>query len=856
MARTTALLLAALAGSRFARAQEPGTFKIVGETKVSAMMMFLGGDDNVYILDKSENNAAQINNHPAMGAVWNLASNTVETIDIVSNAFCAAGSQMPDGSWATFGGNQAIQPSADQQTGIEDYTGQGAAPTYGSVDGRRSVRLLKPCSGPVTGWGPECQWNDDPATNAMARRRWYATAETLGDGSVALIGGMVNGGYINRDVRWFTNPATRDPVTQQHQAENTVEFFPARPHAQPQQSQFLVNAGGLNTYAHAALLKSGKLFLQANISTILYDTNTFEETPLPDMPNGVVRVYPASGGVAVLPLTPENNWNPTLLFCGGTNAFNDEEWGTYLMPNNNPWERRASSDCQRITPEPEDGTAAAYVQDDEMPDPRTMGQFIQLPDGKLLMINGAKNGTAGYSTATPAIRNLADMPYYMSLAAEEVLTPALYDPAAPAGQRWITEALGASTIPRLYHSSATLLPDGSVFIAGSNPGADVTAASDTVRYPTEYRAEVYYPPYFGKQRPETNDIPKTALTYGGPYFNMTIAASSLSGNPNELAAKTKVALIRTGFSTHGMNMGQRYVQLHNSYTVNVDGSITLHVSPPPPNANILTPGSAVMFIVVDGVPSIGKTVMVGSGQVGEQELNAPVALPPVSLSTKFSQANNSNGNGKPGSIVTAAKAKGLTIGAIIGIVIALLALLGFCMILAIMIARRRRKMLARWREIPSGQAAQGQGMRQPLGRSLTTANGSPPTSAMISRPIPQPQMGANPFADAAAAPMMVAGPSPARSSHSRHANDGNPGIQRSYSPQPSIGSGVGIAVGGGSPPQGTVPLHTRTLSNGSHNYAPHPYGQPQEQYQQPFAAYHQPPQANGYQYYDSGPARY
>ena len=36
------------------------------------------------------------------------------------------------------------------------------------------------------------------------------------------------------------------------------------------------------------------------------------------MPNGVARVYPASGAVAMLPLTPVNNYTPTLLFCGGT----------------------------------------------------------------------------------------------------------------------------------------------------------------------------------------------------------------------------------------------------------------------------------------------------------------------------------------------------------------------------------------------------------------------------------------------------------------------------------------------------------------------------------------------------------
>lgn len=32
--------------------------------------MFLGNNEKVYILDKAEGNAVQINGHPAWGAVW------------------------------------------------------------------------------------------------------------------------------------------------------------------------------------------------------------------------------------------------------------------------------------------------------------------------------------------------------------------------------------------------------------------------------------------------------------------------------------------------------------------------------------------------------------------------------------------------------------------------------------------------------------------------------------------------------------------------------------------------------------------------------------------------------------------
>jgi len=33
----------------------------------------------------------------------------------------------------------------------------------------------------------------------MQKQRWYAGAESLPDGSVVLVGGFVNGGYVNRN---------------------------------------------------------------------------------------------------------------------------------------------------------------------------------------------------------------------------------------------------------------------------------------------------------------------------------------------------------------------------------------------------------------------------------------------------------------------------------------------------------------------------------------------------------------------------------------------------------------------------------------------------------------------------------
>ena len=97
-------------------------------------------------------------------------------------------------------------------------------------------------------------------------------------------------------------------------------------------------------------------------------------------------------------------------------------------------------------------------------------------DGKLLIVNGAGTGVAGYGNVANQVgQSNADHP---------ILQPLLYDPAAAAGSRFLT-TLPQSTVPRMYHSTATLLPDGRVMLTGSNPNADVSK----IKYQTEYRIE-------------------------------------------------------------------------------------------------------------------------------------------------------------------------------------------------------------------------------------------------------------------------------------------------------------------------------------------------------------------------------
>lgn len=92
----------------------------------------------------------------------------------------------------------------------------------------------------------------------------------------------------------------------------------------------------------------------------------------------------------------------------------------------------------------------------------------------------------------------------------------------------------------------------------------------------------------------------------------------------------------------------------NTFTASSDGSATLHVSQLPPNPAILVPGPALLFVVVNGVPSNGTWIMVGSGKLGAQTVTASQVLP-ASKGGDGNPANRGNTVVSQTSIASAAK---------------------------------------------------------------------------------------------------------------------------------------------------------------------------------------------------------
>jgi len=251
-------------------------------------------------------------------------------------------------------------------------------------------------------------------------------------------------------------------------------------------------------------------------------------------------------------------------------------------------------------------------QVETMPGNRLMTDAVIMPDGNVLFINGVATGLAGYGNVGNQVgQSNADNP---------VLTPWLYTPSAPAGQRFTT-GFATTTIGRLYHSTASLLPDGSVIVAGSNPNADVTQT----KWATEYRVEYFLPPYMGMTRPSYTGNP-AKIDYG-QQFTLNVVNSGNAENINAV-------IIDLGYHTHAVSLDSKYVGLVSTYDA-AAGTLTVTG---PPNSYIYTPGPAFLYILGDGIPSTGTKVMIGGGGDPPESAAATAGALAASNST-FSQYN-------------------------------------------------------------------------------------------------------------------------------------------------------------------------------------------------------------------------
>ncbi|KAG6333260.1 hypothetical protein ID866_5832, partial [Astraeus odoratus] len=103
----------------------------------------------------------------------------------------------------------------------------------------------------------------------------------------------------------------------------------------------------------------------------------------------------------------------------------------------------ALDNCISIAPEAPNPTWTI----ERMPSKRVMPCMVTLPDGTYMILNGAHQGVAGFK-----------------LASDPNFNAVLYDPSKLVNQRM--SILNSTIVARMYHSEATLLPDGRVLVSG------------------------------------------------------------------------------------------------------------------------------------------------------------------------------------------------------------------------------------------------------------------------------------------------------------------------------------------------------------------------------------------------------
>jgi hypothetical protein len=136
----------------------------------------------------------------------------------------------------------------------------------------------------------------------------------------------------------------------------------------------------------------------ANNQSILYNPETHTETPLPPLPNSVRVTNPYDGTATLLPLSPPS-YIPSVLVCGGTNKSDNLATGG---PGGTPVvldsQDVASDQCSRI--ELTEAGVKKGWEVERLLEPRMMPEMIMLPDGRVVIVNGAQTGYAALADVT------------------------------------------------------------------------------------------------------------------------------------------------------------------------------------------------------------------------------------------------------------------------------------------------------------------------------------------------------------------------------------------------------------------------------------------------------------------------
>ena len=283
---------------------------------------------------------------------------------------------------------------------------------------------------------------------------------------------------------------------------------------------------------------------------------------------GNIRIY---GSSVLLPLTAANNYTPRIMILGGGDRSTTTTASTEIIDLSLP--------------------AATWVTKAPMSLARIEMNAVILPSGKILALGGSSTDEDG-TTA--------------SLKAD------LYDPATDT-----FSPAGTAAFPRLYHSVALLLPDATVWVAGSNPPHNTFAGG------FDPHVEVYSPAYLFDStgapaaRPNITSAPDK-IGYGGTFTVQTNATDIIQS----------VALVRAGSDTHAFDFDQRMIGL--AFT-GAAGTLTVNA---PSGSNLAPPGYYMLFLLNQaGTPSVARFVQLSANPT-DQPPRAVITSPAADLTIR------------------------------------------------------------------------------------------------------------------------------------------------------------------------------------------------------------------------------
>jgi hypothetical protein len=370
----------------------------------------------------------------------------------------------------------------------------------------------------------------------MAHGRWYPTLITLGDRRILATTGLNEEGNAHNQALEIYS-ATTDTWQLLH-------FAPGFP--------------GLPLYAHLFLMADGRIFfsggrmddpLHVDPCVIDITKNPAQTQPVPDLLDPVLRNQSAS---VILPPAQDQK---VMVIGGGPVGKENKTDAT---------DKVSIVDLKKAHP--------TYVAAAPTKLPRIHLNAVLLPDRTVFVSGGSLK-----QEDEPLARVQAE----------------LYDPAT---DTW--HLMATATVPRMYHSTALLLPDGRVVAAGGNPEGGKSVTWEPPDPEEEMRLEVFSPPYLFKgPRPVINGV-ATEWEYG-----QTVTIRSPQAGQIRWAS-----LIKNGVTTHAFDNGQRLVDL--GIVSQSNGVIRATVTQEP---NIAPPGWYMLFITDNnGVPSVAQWVHLGA----------------------------------------------------------------------------------------------------------------------------------------------------------------------------------------------------------------------------------------------------